>query len=70
MINLALRGLNWKTALAFLDDILIMGKNFDDHLENLKEALERFRRYKLKLKPKKCVFFSEESRVSGPVDQP
>jgi hypothetical protein len=53
-----LRGLNWKTVLAFLDDILVLGKTFDDNLQNLEEALQRFRKYGLKLKPKKCIFFS------------
>ena len=43
VINLVLRGLNWKTVLAFLDDILVLGKNFKDHLSNLGEALARFR---------------------------
>ena len=42
VINLVLRGLNWKTVLAFLHDILVLGKNFKDHLSNLGEALARF----------------------------
>ncbi|MCG7869179.1 MAG: reverse transcriptase family protein, partial [Candidatus Thiodiazotropha taylori] len=70
VMNLVLRGLNWKTVLAFLDDVLIMGKTFDGHLANLGDALKRFRQYGLKLKPKKCVFFQREveflgRRVSG-----
>ena len=64
-INLVMRGLNWKVALAFLDDILIMGQNFDDHLRNLKLALERFRKYRLRLKPKKCIFFQRRAEFLG-----
>ena len=60
-----LRGLNWKTLLAFLDDVLIMGKSFDDHLENLDAALKRFRKFGLKLKPKKCIFFQKEVEFLG-----
>ena len=60
VMNLVMRGLHWKTALAFLDDVLIMGRTFEDHLSNLGEALKRFRKYGLKLKPKKCVFFQKE----------
>ena len=56
VINLILRGLTWKTILAFLDDILVMGKTFEEHLQNLVEALERFRIHGMKLKPKKCPF--------------
>jgi RNase H-like domain found in reverse transcriptase/Reverse transcriptase (RNA-dependent DNA polymerase) len=64
-MNLVLRGLTWKTVLAFLDDILIMGTSFDDHLVNLREALLRFREYGLKLKPKKCTFFQREVEFLG-----
>jgi hypothetical protein len=31
VINLVLRGLNWKVVLAFLDDILVLGKDFEGH---------------------------------------
>ena len=62
VMNLVLRGLNWKTLLAFLDDVLIMGKSFDDHLD---AALKRFRKIGLKLKPKKCIFFQKEVEFLG-----
>jgi hypothetical protein len=52
-----LRGLNWKVVLAFLDDILVLGKDFEGHLANLRAVLVRFREYGLKLKPKKCELF-------------
>jgi hypothetical protein len=54
VIQLVLQGLAWKECLAYLDDIIVLGKNFKDHLDNLYQVLERFRRYNLKLKPKKC----------------
>ncbi len=70
VMNLVLRGLNWKIALAFLDDILVLGKCFEDHLANLRQAFSRFRKYGLRLKPKKCVLFQTEidslgRRVTG-----
>jgi hypothetical protein len=49
VINLVLRGLNWKVVLAFLDDILVLGKDFEGHLANLRAVLVRFREYGLKL---------------------
>lgn len=52
MINLIFRGLTWKKILAFLDDILVISMNCEDHLKNLAEAFERFRQYGLKLKPR------------------
>jgi hypothetical protein len=41
-INLVLRGLTWRTVLAFLDDVLVLGRDFDDHLKNLEEMFVRF----------------------------
>ena len=70
VINLVLRDLNWKVVLAFLDDILVLGKDFEGHLANLRAVLVRFREYGLKLKPKKCELFQKEveflGRVVGP----
>ena len=70
VINLVLRGLNWKVVLDFLDDILVLGNDFEGHLANLRAVLVRFREYGLKLKPKKCELFQKEveflGRVVGP----
>lgn len=57
VMNLVMRGLTWNIVLAFLDDILVMGKSFADHLQNLQLVFERFRQYGLKLKPAKCLMF-------------
>ena len=64
-MNLILRGLTWKTVLAFLDDILVLGTSFSDHLKNLREALLRFRQYGLKLKPRKCALYQQEVEFLG-----
>ena len=40
-MDLILRGLTWKTCLVYLDDVIVIGKTFEDHLENLKEVLTR-----------------------------
>ncbi|MEX1352305.1 MAG: reverse transcriptase domain-containing protein, partial [Desulfobacterales bacterium] len=67
VINLILRGLNWKTVLAFLDDILVLGKSFDDHVQNLSEVFEKLRVHGLKLKPKKCELFQKQVEFLGRV---
>lgn len=64
-MNLVLRGLHWKKVLAFLDDILVLGKNFQDYLDNIIEVLQRFRSYGLKLKPQKCILFRKEVEFLG-----
>ena len=61
VMNLVLRGLTWDIALAFLDDVVVLGTSFSDHLENLGKVLERFKVSKLKLKPKKCFGLPEKS---------
>ena len=57
VMNLILRGLTWKTVLAFLDDILVLGSNFQSHLDNLRAVFDRFRQYQLQLKAQKCILF-------------
>jgi len=54
MIQLILTGLTWKECLAYLDDVIVLGKDFKDHLNNLKKVLQRFKDNNLKLKPSKC----------------
>ena len=51
--------------LAFLDDIIVLGSSFSDHLKNLRAAQERFRQYGLKLKPRKCSLFQREVEFLG-----
>ena len=40
----------------FLDDIIVTGRNDEEHLANLRKVLERLREYGLRLKVKKCSF--------------
>lgn len=54
-MQLVLQGLNWHVVLAYLDDIVVLGKSFISHLQNLEQVFRRFRQCNLKLKPKKCV---------------
>ena len=53
-MDLVLAGLQWHNCLVYLDDILIIGKTFEEHLENLQLVFDRLREAGLKLKPSKC----------------
>ncbi len=55
MMELVLRGLPWHICLVYLDNILIYGHMFKDHLIHLEEVLTRIRSAGLKLNPSKCL---------------
>ena len=65
LMEVALHGLHWSKCLIYLDDCIVTGRDFDEHLKNLVEVLERFRLAGLKLKPSKCQFFSKEVTYLG-----
>ena len=65
VIQFVLRGLTWDKILAYIDDVIVLGKSFEDHLNNLQLTFERFRKYNLKLKPKKCNLFHTETVFLG-----
>ena len=54
-ISLVLRGLSWKNVIPFLDDVVVLGRDFDNHMVNLSDVLRRFEPYGMKLKSKKCL---------------
>jgi transposase InsO family protein len=66
-MNLVLRGLTWKSVLAFLDDVMVLGETFEEHISNLREVLLRFRAHNLKLKPKKCALLRTKVKFLGKI---
>ena len=64
-MQLVLRGLTWEEVIVYLDDVIVLGTDFDDALLALRKAFTRFREHGLKLKPKKCHFFKEEVEFLG-----
>ena len=69
-IQLVLRGLLWDVALAYLDDVISLGDDFDHSMQVLREVLGRFKKYNLKLKPKKCAFMQKSALFLGHVVSP
>ena len=64
-IQLVFRGMTWREVLTYLDDINVLGRGFEDHLQNLQKAFERLQENNLKLKPRKCKFFQTEVPFLG-----
>lgn len=52
---------------AFIDDILVVDRMVEEHLDNLKKVFERLREAGLRLKPKKRYFLREEVEYLGHV---
>ena len=62
-----LEGLNWENCFVYLNDILIVSKTLEGHLQHLQSVLGKLREVGLRLKPKKCCFLREEVHFLGHV---
>ncbi|CAB4494324.1 unnamed protein product [Rhizophagus irregularis] len=56
-----------KFVLVYLDDVIIYSKTFKDHIQHLKEVLNRIRKANLRLKAEKCHFAAAELQFLGHV---
>ena len=65
LMDLVLSGIQWKSCLVYIDDIVIVGKSFQQHLSNLELVLDRLRQAGLRLKTSKCHLFREEVTFLG-----
>ena len=63
MMQKVLAGLNF--AKAYLDDVLIISKTFDEHVSNLSQVFERLRLAELRAKPSKCCIGHAEVEYLG-----
>ncbi|PAA90165.1 hypothetical protein BOX15_Mlig030307g2, partial [Macrostomum lignano] len=69
-INKLLDGLTPKTALGYMDDIVVHSVTFEEQLDNLRTVLQRIIAANLKVKPKKCHLFLKELHYLGHVVTP
>ena len=67
LMDKVIEGLEFESALAYLDDVIVFGNTIDQTLDRLLVVLERFRKAKLKLKAKKCLLFATEVKYLGHV---
>ena len=56
LMTIVFAGTLYNTCLAYVDDIIIFGRSFPQHLERLDSVLARLRNANLKLKPSKRSF--------------
>ena len=67
LLEIVLRGMLYKSALCYVDDILILSKSFSEHLGHLEQLFQRLASANLKIKIRKCEFFSPEITFLGHV---
>ena len=65
LMELVLNGLQWQICLIYLDDIIVFGNNFKDHMQRLDLVLQRMAEAGLKLKPEKCQLLKTEVAFLG-----
>ena len=69
-MELVLKGLQWKTLLIYLDDVIIFSPDFDTQIQRLDEVFHRLSQAGLKLKPSKCSLFQSEVLFFGHIVTP
>ena len=67
LMTQVLRGLNWKTCLVYVDDILVFSNSFKEHLQHLEQIFCRLTSAGLTLKPSKCSFALSSVKYLGHV---
>lgn len=65
VMNVVLADLTYSRVVVYLDDIIVLGKTFEEHLANLRAVFRRFRLHNLKLKPKKCILLQRDLEFLG-----
>ena len=65
LMESVLSGLAREKCLVYLDDVLVIGSTFQEHLKNLREVFTRLAKAGLKLKPSKCKLIRKELDFLG-----
>ena len=65
LMQKVLVGIQPGECLAYLDDVLVYGTDFQSTLHRLQHVLERMRAAGLRLKPKKCRLFAPQTEYLG-----
>jgi hypothetical protein len=56
--------------LVHLNDVIVIGKIFQEHILILRKVFERFREGRLKLNPRKCQLLQKEVKYLGHIVSP
>ena len=65
LMKLTFAGLSYEVALVYLDDVIVFGRNFEEHLNRLELVFQRLSENRLKIKGSKCNFFQKRVNFLG-----
>ena len=65
LMEKVLHGLAREKFLVYLDDVLVIGCTFQEHLDNLREVFTRLSKAGLRLKPAKCKLARRQVEFLG-----
>ncbi|GFU29930.1 retrovirus-related Pol polyprotein from transposon 412 [Trichonephila clavipes] len=58
-------GLSYETCMVYIDDIIIVGRSFEELLKNIRRMLQKLKEANLKLSPSECHQFRREVTYLG-----
>ena len=64
-VNDTLGDMMWKTAMPYIDDVIVFSKTFKEHLKHLEELFQRLEKANFFLKLRKCEFLMESMEYLG-----
>ena len=67
LMEIVMSGLSMEIAMVYLDDIVVFGRTFEEHLQRLRLVFVRLRDAGLKVKAKKCDFLKRKIKYLGHV---
>ncbi|UYV79514.1 hypothetical protein LAZ67_17002951, partial [Cordylochernes scorpioides] len=67
MMDTVLKGLKWNICLCYLDDIVVYGPSFEEHIKRLEVVLECLQQAGLNVNNEKCLFGSRQLKILGHV---
>ena len=70
LMDRVLRGIQFKYAMVYIDDLCIFSATFEEHLVHIEDVFTRLKAAKLKLHPKKCKFAVDKVHYLGHVLTP
>ena len=65
LLDPVLSGLQWSNCLVYLDDVIIVGRTFKEHLQNLQSVFDWLTEAGLKLQTAKCSLCRKQVKSLG-----